>query len=105
LTLPLSNQNQGCSDAYADINRSIMGVNAVYPVKRWLASTGLNSNKSVDILSFFKTPGTYTIIASVDSYNNINEGTLGGEDNNVSQTVTFNVGKVGYALSLPITRR
>lgn len=105
LELPLTNDKQQCSDAYADINRSIMGVNAVYPVKRWLASTGLNSNKSVDILSFFKTPGTYTIIASVDSYNNINEGTLGGEDNNVSQTVTFNVGKVGYALSLPITRR
>lgn len=106
LVLPLSNANQGCSDIYADINRSQMGAFASYSVTRWFNSVGTNHDQPVsDLLSFFKTPGTYKVIAAVDSYNNVNEGTLGGEGNNVTQTITFEVGKVGYRLSLPVVRK
>jgi hypothetical protein len=103
-TIPLTNQNMQCSDAYANVNRSIMVVDKVYGITRWLASTGTNHDQPVNILSFFKTPGTYTIILLVDSYNNVAEGTE-GEKNNISQPISFNVGKIGYAINIPMTRK
>lgn len=103
--IPFSNQNPECSDVYADINNTAMQVNTVLPVTRWLATTGPNADKPVDLLSYFKTPGAYTVIAVVDSYNNINEGTLGGENNNISPKVNFTVNKIGYVMNLPMIRR
>ncbi len=103
-TIPLTNQNMQCSDAYANVNRSIMVVDKVYGITRWLASTGTNHDQPVNILSFFKTPGTYTIILLADSYNNVAEGTE-GEKNNISQPISFNVGKIGYAINIPMTRK
>lgn len=103
--IPLSNQNPQCSDVYADINNTIMQPSKILPITRWFATSGPNADKAVDLLSYFKTPGSYTVIAVVDSYNNINEGQLGGEGNNISQKVTFNVSKIGYIVNLPIIRR
>lgn len=106
LVLPLSNANQGCSDMYADINRSLMPAFGSYSITRWLKSgTGAGHDQPVDLLSFFKSPGTYTLIAAVDSYNNVGEGTLGGEGNNVTKKITFEVGKIGYKISLPMAKR
>ncbi len=104
-TIPFTNQNMQCSDAYADINRSLMGINSTYSVTKWLASKGANHDKSVDILSFFKTPGNYSVILVADSYNNVYEGTLGGEGNNISQTITFAVSKTGYIAYVPLVKR
>lgn len=104
-TIPFTNQNMQCSDAYADINRSFMGANSTFNVTKWLASKGTNHDKPVDILSFFKTPGNYSVILVADSYNNVYEGTLGGEGNNISQTITFTVNKTGYIAYVPLVKR
>ena len=105
-TIPFTNQNMQCSDAYADINRSLMSANATYNITKWLASKGTNHDQPVDILSFFKTPGTYSIIVVADSYNNVYEGEANkGESNNISQTITFNLSKTGYIAYVPLVKR
>lgn len=58
LVLPLSNANQGCSDMYADINRSLMRKFGSYSITRWLKSGTGGHDQPVDLLSFFKSPGT-----------------------------------------------
>lgn len=117
LTLPLTNQNTQCSDIYAEVNRSLMGPFAIYSVTGWrytvnIPTTTVNERDQPvgDLLKFFTKPGVYKVTAAVDSTNEVVEGTLGGESNNIFPSpnttyVTFEVGKVGYIISLPVIRR
>jgi hypothetical protein len=109
-TLPLSPSNKWCSKAYANIDKGVLGPETTYSITRWLDSA---TDKQVELLTLFKTPGSYTVMVAVDSYVSnpaqspkgyVDEGTQGGENNNVSQAVTFTVDQVGRVFYIPIAR-
>jgi hypothetical protein len=101
-TLPLSDQNKQCSKVYASVNKSIMGPGMIYTITHWVDSA---TDQPKDIITYFQTPGKYTVIAAVDSYGYVDEGDQGGENNNVSQALTFQVDKVGHFVFLPHIKR
>lgn len=101
-TLPLTTQNPQCSKAYANVNRSLMGANVNFSIVQWRDTA---TNQVVNLVDYFKQPGSYTVIAAVDSFNNVNEGDKGQENNNVSQPVSFNVAKIGRQVSLPFASK
>jgi hypothetical protein len=108
-TLPLSPSNKWCSKAYANMDKSLLGPETTYSITRWFNSA---TDKPVDLLTLF-TPGTYTVMVAVDSYVSnpaqspkgyVDEGSQGGENNNVSQAVTFTVDQVGRVIYIPVAR-
>jgi hypothetical protein len=109
-TLPLTPANKQCSKAFANVNKSLLGPNAVYPVTQWYDTA---TEQPAELISFFQQPGTYTVYVAVDSYVDdaavhpkgfIDEGDQ-GEGNNVSAAFTFTVDEVGYGSFLPQVRR
>jgi len=111
-TLPLTSTNKQCSKAYAQINKATMGANTTYPVTHWFDSSSA-TEQPVELLQFFKQPGTYTVYVAVDSYFDpatspkgyVDEGDLDkGESNNVSAAFTFPVQAIGHGSYLPNMR-
>ena len=109
-TLPLTPADKQCSKAFANVNKSLLGPDVVYPVTQWFDTT---TEKPVELISFFTQPGTYTVYAAVDSYVDnaalhpkgfVDEGDQ-GEGNNVSAPFTFSVAKVGHGIFLAQMRR
>lgn len=101
-TIPMSDNNHQCSKAYADINKSLMGANTTYTITRWYDTA---EEKPLNILSLFPDPGRYNVIVVVDSYNYIDEGTAGGEGNNISNTTPIDVPRVANIVRTPLIRR
>jgi len=101
-----------CDKAYANVDKSFMGANTSFSVTRWYSQA---NNQPVDILTLFSSPGNYTVVVAVDAYAQegaalfpkgyVDEGNNGGENNNVSQPVTFTVKKVGHITFLPNMRK
>jgi hypothetical protein len=109
-TLPLTPSNKQCSKAFANVAKSVLGPNAVYPITRWFDT---NTEQPVELISYFQQPGTYTVYAAVDSFVNdatqfpkgfVDEGDQ-GEGNNVSRELTFQVQSVGHGIYLAQMRR
>jgi hypothetical protein len=112
--LPLTLANKGCSTANRQVDKAIMGPNASYSVTGWYDTV---TDQPINLLEYFRKPGTYTVYAAVDStvddpavwprgYVDEGDGALNpGENNNVSGPITFSVQAVGYGLYLPHIRR
>jgi hypothetical protein len=105
-TLPLTLTNKQCSKAFANVNKTLLGPNAVYSITQWYDTT---SEKSVQLISYFQQPGTYTVYAAVDSFVDnatlhprgfVDEGDQ-AEANNVSPPLIFTVEKIGYGVFVP----
>jgi hypothetical protein len=83
--LPLSDNDPQCSDAYAEINKNIMGVDTVYSVTQWCKTRPEDECLPLDPLSLFDKPGDFTVVVAVDTYNYVTEEpTTPAEENNVS---------------------
>jgi len=103
-TLPFTNAPGGyqCSTVFAKIKRSLLGVGTTYTIPKWFDTA---TGQEATLKDYFKTPGTYNVIVAIDSLNNVDEGTKGGETNNVPDAITFDVTKVGVQMVLPLIRR
>ena len=101
-TLPLTAQNTQCSKAYANVSRSYLTAGASYTIPQWQDT---KTNQVVNLINYFKTPGTYNVIIAIDSFNSVDEGIKGGEGNNVPNAVTFSVTKPAIQLNLPLVRK
>jgi hypothetical protein len=103
--LPWSDSTKNkCTKAYADINKSSLGPNSTYTITQWRDNTTENA---INLLTYFKTPGTYNVVVVVDSYNYVTEGdpSAVGEKNNVSKVFTFKVDKTLNQIMVPMARR
>ena len=79
-----------------------MGPDSIYSVTSWNDTA---TDQPVDLIQFFKQPGSYTVYVAVDSFVDdattwpkgfVDEGDLDkGESNNVSAAFTFTVTLVG----------
>jgi hypothetical protein len=101
-TLPLTDANTQCSTVYANVNRGFLPANGTYTIPQWRDT---KTDQATSLINYFKTPGTYHVIVAVDSFNNVDEGIKGCENNNVSQSYTFTVTKTGVQVSLPFVRK
>lgn len=85
-TLPLSDNNTQGSRAYANVLKRTMGADITYTITQWCDSNASGAAcQSLDVTSLFSAAGTYTVIVAVDSYDYVNEGSFGGETNNLKQ--------------------
>jgi hypothetical protein len=91
-TLPLSDANTQCSDAYAQISKSTMGKDTTFLITQW-CKTGPGPGCTVlDPKSLFTKPGNYTLYAAVDSYGYVKEEpNPGAENNNVSAALPVTI--------------
>ncbi len=108
--LDLGQTPPACIKAYAVVNSSAMGVDAVYEIKnRWFYPRAgesddvpLQSLKEME--AFFPEPGVYTAVVGVDSTNFVPELAANGEANNVEQleVVIYPKDKPGWEPEDPV---
>jgi len=105
--LPWSDTNHGCSKVFANVPRSVMkaGVTDYLIPNAAVLWKDTQTEQPVNLIKYFQQPGSYSVIVAVDSYNNVDEGANGGEDNNISGPYTFTVDKVGVEVRLPMVKR
>lgn len=82
-TIPIS--DDGCTKVYAKVSKSVMGVGAKYKVREWLDFETDELMSTEKFNSLFPVVGVYTIYVAVDSTDFVNEGTRGGENNNIAE--------------------
>jgi hypothetical protein len=114
-TLPLElNPSNPKSAACVNINKNDMGVDSKITILQWYDPADATCGSTRKALQpSFTTPGHYIVIVAVDtacpehSYGCVNEGTSGGEGNNLKRK-EFDIlaGQVGYPDTLlPIVRK
>jgi len=101
-----------CSKAYARVNNDAMSANAQVTVTNWQDSeTDAQIANLADLFDIGDATGavTFQVAVLIDPNNLINEGTEGGEDNNVAPTpvaeIVLNVEGGPTVLYLPIVRQ
>jgi hypothetical protein len=104
--LPLTSTNLQRSKAYAQVNKSVMGIGTQLTLTRWCPpAVKWQQCQPVDILSLFPKPGQYTIYVAVDSFNYVSETPQNpAEQNNVLSKV-IQVPRTSRSMHLPLIKR
>ena len=93
--------NPACTTAYAMVpKRDLTAGRLDYVVTNW---RDFKTDQLVNILTYFKTPGTYNVVVAVDSTDYVIE--TGAEANNVSTATQVIVPNVLFRLNAPLIQR
>lgn len=115
-SVPLSAADKARSKAYANISKSDMGPDKQLTITQWCdANPAISGCQTINLLtSVFARPGTYTVIAVVDSIGDlpgggfdpsgyVHETPSGAEQNNTLQKNNIQVPRVRFINYLPLT--